>query len=152
MKLTRDMLDLIDLFNRHNVEYMLVGGVAVACHGYVRTTQDIDFLVFPSEANAEKVMAALTDFGFGNAGIPKECFARESTAVHIGVEPNRIDFLTSLDGVSNETLFKNKERISLEGRELRVISMRDLIKVKKKSARLKDLADADELEKISRSQ
>ena len=148
MNLTRDMKDLISIFNKHDVEYMLVGGFAVICYGYIRTTQDIDFLVFPSVKNSTKVMNALAEFGFGNAGIPIEYFQREGTAIHIGVEPNRIDFLTCLQGVTNDILFQNMTQIELQDKSCNVISKDDLIKCKKAAGRAKDLADVEELEKI----
>ena len=149
MNLTNDMKDLIDLLEKHQVEYMLIGGFAVICYGYIRTTQDIDFLIYPSELNAKKMMNALTEFGFGNAGIPQGYFNQEGTAIHIGVEPNRIDFLTSLQGVSNAELFKNKTTLLLEGKEINIITKKDLILVKKSAGRAKDLADVEELEKIN---
>jgi hypothetical protein len=146
------MEELIFLFNRHKVEYMLVGGFAVICYGYIRTTQDIDFLLFPSVGNSKKVMNALTEFGFGDAGIPIEYFQREGTAIHIGVEPNRIDFLTCLQGVSNDTLFKNMTQMKFQEKLFNVISKQDLIQCKKAAGRAKDLADVEELEKITTKQ
>jgi predicted nucleotidyltransferase len=145
---TKDMKDVIELFEKYKVQYALVGGFAVIYYGYVRTTQDIDFLLFPSEENASVVMKALTEFGFGNAGIPEEYFTKEGTAIHIGVEPNRIDFLTVLKGVSNTEIFKHIERVEIEGTKLNIISRSDLLISKKASDRLKDLADAEELENL----
>ena len=148
MQLTKDMKDLIDIFAKHKVEYIVVGGFAVIAYGYIRTTQDIDFLIYPSEANSDKMMDALTEFGFGNAGIPKVYFQTEGSAIHIGVEPNRIDFLTSLQGVSNKELFENAKQIQCDDKIIKIISKENLIKCKKSSSRLKDLADVEELEKI----
>lgn len=89
-----DMKDLIKLFNHHNVPYALVGGFAVNHYGYARTTLDIDFLLNPSKENAKRTMSALNDFGVGKAGIPPEYFEKTGTAIHFGVEPNRIDLHT----------------------------------------------------------
>ena len=141
------MKDLIRILNEKNVAYALVGGFAVNYYGYIRTTQDIDFLVYPSLNNADKMMEALSLFGFGKAGIPKEYFTKENAAVHIGVEPNRIDFLTSLKGLDNDTIFENLQNAEIENISVKIISLPDLIKVKKYSKRLKDKADAEELEK-----
>jgi len=148
MFLTNDMKDVIELFEKHDVQYALVGGFAVIYYGYVRSTQDIDFLLFPSEENASRVMKALTEFGFGNAGIPEEYLTKEGTAIHIGVEPNRIDFLTVLKGVSNKEIFRHMERVDFEGTKVNLISRSDLLISKKASERLKDLADVEELEKL----
>jgi len=147
MHFTQDMKELIEAFEKHEVLYVLVGGYAVNFHGYVRSTQDIDFLVMPSKINAQNIMKALSDFGFGGAGIPQEYFEREGTAVHLGVEPNRIDLLTTLQGVSNATIFDNIERVEFGGILLNMIAYDDLLAAKRQSQRPRDLADADELEK-----
>lgn len=151
MIFTDDMRDLIDLFEKNAVQYALVGGFAVNFYGYVRTTQDINFLLFPSSENADRVLRSLTEFGFGEAGIPREYFTKEGTAIHIGVEPNRIDFLTKLKGVSNIEIFEHIKRVEFEGTSLNIISKNDLLKSKKASERFKDLADAQELEKLDRT-
>lgn len=147
MHFSQDMRELIEAFEKNNVQYVLVGGFAVNYYGYLRATQDIDFLVMPSEENALNLMNALSEFGFGGAGIPKECFEQKGTAVHLGVEPNRIDLLTNLLGVSNFTIFENLERVEFGGVLLNIISYEDLVEAKRRSERPRDLADADELQK-----
>jgi predicted nucleotidyltransferase len=150
MLFTPDMKELIKAFENNGVQYVLVGGYAVNYYGYVRSTQDIDFLVMPSPENAQKVMKALSEFGFGGAGIPREYFEREGTAVHLGVEPNRIDLLTHLKGISNDTVFGNRKRVELGGMLLNIIAYSDLLAAKRHSERPRDLADVDELEKTNR--
>ena len=148
MIITSDIRDLIDIFKQNSVQYALVGGFAVNYYGYVRTTQDIDILIFPSLENANKITESLIEFGFGEAGIPHEFFTKEGTAIHLGVEPNRIDLLTKLEGVSNNEIFKHIQAVEFEGLHINIISKQDLIKCKKASKRLKDLADAEELERL----
>lgn len=147
MILTQDMKEFIELLEKYQVEYVVVGGFAVNHYGYVRTTQDIDMLIFPSEKNAQKMLETLEEFGFGSAGITRDCFETAGTAVHLGVEPNRIDLLTNLKGVSNEEIFKKKKRAKYGKISLNIISLNDLLECKRCSDRPKDLADADELEK-----
>ena len=147
MFFSNDMKDLIELFDKYSVSYVLTGGFAVNYYGYVRATQDIDFLILPSKENALKVMKALADFGFGKAGIPKVYFEEPGSAIHLGVEPNRIDLLTHLPGISNEQIFSNIQHIKIEDIPVNIISYSDLIQAKKKSKRLRDQADAEELEK-----
>jgi hypothetical protein len=147
--LTADMKDLFGLFQRHGVQYVLVGGFAVNYYGYVRTTQDIDLLVFPSADNAQRIMIALSEFGFGGAGIPQELFEREGSAVHLGTEPNRIDILTNLKGVSNSMIFAGSQIVDVDEVPVRIISFDHLVEVKRSSDRPRDLADADELVKIN---
>jgi predicted nucleotidyltransferase len=149
MLLSTDMTDLLALFRQHNVRYVLVGGHAVNYYGYVRTTQDIDLLVFPSPENARRIMAVLSDFGFGGAGIPRELFERKGGAVHLGTEPNRIDILTSLKGVSNNKIFACAQVVDIDGTTVNIISLEHLVEVKRSSDRPRDLADADELSKIN---
>ncbi len=152
MFFSRDMKDLIELFHKHGVSYCLVGGFAVNYYGYIRVTQDIDFLIFPSKNNSAKVMSALQEFGFGKAGIPKEYFEEPGRAVHLGVEPNRIDLLTHLIGISNEQVFSNFQQIELDGVPVNIIAFPDLIQAKKSSKRLRDQADAEELEKSKKKE
>lgn len=145
------MRDLLRFFESHSVRYVIVGGFAVNYYGYVRTTQDIDLLVYPSPKNARNVMAALADFGFGGAGIPREYFEREGSAIHLGVEPNRIDILTHLEGIENGVIFANMQRLEYEGMAVNIIALPDLLAAKRSSARLKDRADVEELEKIGKA-
>jgi predicted nucleotidyltransferase len=149
MQFSADMKELLRLFEEHGVQYALVGGHAVNFYGYVRTTQDMDLLVSPTAENAQRIMGALTAFGFGGAGIPQELFERDSGAVHLGVEPNRIDILTSLKGVTNTRIFKGSEVVEVDGIAVSIISLDDLLQVKRCSDRPRDLADADELAKIN---
>jgi hypothetical protein len=147
MMITRDMTDFVRLLEKHGVPYAIVGGVAVNYYGYVRTTQDIDVLVLPSRDNAKKIIAVLKEFGFGGVGFSRTLFEREGAAIHLGVEPNRIDILTSLAGVANSEILSNAERIVHQKTSLMMISKADLIVCKKRSSRLKDLADVEILEK-----
>lgn len=151
MLLSDDMKELIELFRRHDVRYVVVGGHAVNYYGYVRTTQDIDLLVYPSSRNAGRIMDALAEFGFAGAGIPRRLFEQEGGAVHLGEEPNRIDLLTSLKGVSNDEIFAGSFQVEVEGTKVNLISLKHLLEVKRSSDRPRDLADADELAKINRS-
>jgi predicted nucleotidyltransferase len=144
-----DMKELLRLFEEHGVQYALVGGHAVNFYGYVRTTQDLDLLVLPTAENAERIVEALSAFGFGGAGIPRALFERDKGAVHLGAEPNRIDILTSLKGVDNEKIFKGSQLVEIDGVSVNIISLEDLVRVKGNSDRPRDLADADELAKIN---
>jgi predicted nucleotidyltransferase len=143
------MKALIRLFEEHGVQYVLVGGHAVNYYGYVRATQDMDLLVLPTQENAGRIIKALSAFGFGGAGLPRELFERDKGAVHLGVEPNRIDILTSLRGVDNSTIFAGMQSVEIDGLAVNIISLENLVQVKSSSDRPRDLADADELGKIN---
>jgi predicted nucleotidyltransferase len=147
MLITGDMADFLRLLKKNKVRHVLVGGFSVIYYGYVRTTQDIDILVLPNPENADKMLKVLKQFGFGGAGFTSDMFEKEGTAIHLGTEPNRIDILTSLKGVSNASIFSNRKKVRYQGVSLDLISFKDLIKCKKHSGRLKDRADAEVLEK-----
>jgi hypothetical protein len=146
--LTDDMKDLLVLFARRGVAYTAVGGFAVNYYGYVRLTQDFDVLVEGSLKNGARIVEALADFGFGGVGLTPEFFARPGVALHLGVEPNRIDVLTSLTGAATEDLIAHSRVVDLDGVEIRIISKPDLMKCKRSSSRLRDRADAEELERL----
>ena len=148
MLLTKDMRELAALFGKHDVEYAMVGGLAVVYYGYPRTTQDIDFLINPTVENLPKILNALEDFGFPQSEELRQFFSTTGNALHLGIEPNRIDLLTSIHGIENHLVFQNIVEVTIDGDKLRLISLNDLIESKKSSTRLKDLADAEELEKI----
>ena len=147
MFFSQDMKDLVLLFNKYDVSYVLVGDFAVNYYGYVRTTLDIDFLLYPSKENAGKIMSVLQDFGFGKAGILQEYFEKGGSAIHLGVEPNRIDLHTHLIGISNDRIFSNVQQIYIDEIPVNIIAYADLLEAKRGSKRLRDQADAEELEK-----
>jgi hypothetical protein len=91
----------------------------------------------------------LEEFGFSKAGIPRDAFEREGTAIHLGVAPNRIDLLTHLQGLASQEVFTAGVAIVHEGLQLQIIDLPNLIRCKRNSTRLKDLADAEELEQIA---
>ncbi len=146
--LTKDFKEFLQLLEKHKVKFLVCGGHAVGFYGYPRLTMDFDMLIYPSKANAARVMAALDEFGFGKAGIPLEAFLREGSAITLGVQPNQIDLLTSVSAQPVAEIFKNAVQGKLEGFDVLFIAKEDLISAKKSSKRLKDRADAEELEKI----
>jgi hypothetical protein len=102
MEIQKDFKELLELFNGHNVEYIIIGAYALAYHGAPRFTGDIDIFVHPSSENAQKILSALTDFGFGSSNLTIEDFQNSKSVVQLGVPPVRIDILTSITGVTWE--------------------------------------------------
>ena len=145
IKLTSDMKDLIVLFNKFNVDYMVCGGYAVGYYGYIRATYDFDILINPNKKNALKTMTALTEFGFGNAGFDENHFTEEGTAIHMGAEPNAIDLLTSVSSKKTSLYFNNVVVDTIDGIKMKIIGFDDLIEVKKLANRNKDKIDVEEL-------
>ena len=109
MEVQPDFKDLLELFNAHKVEYLIVGGYALAFHGAPRYTGDIDILVWPKTANAKRILNALDKFGFGSVGLTKDDFQNPDKVVQLGVPPVRIDIMTSITGVSLEDAFAGGE-------------------------------------------
>jgi hypothetical protein len=100
MEVQPDFKDLFELLNAHKVEYMIVGGYALAFHGVPRYTGDIDILVRSDDSNAKRILAALVEFGFSSVGLTKEDFKNPDKLIQLGVAPVRIDIITSITGVS----------------------------------------------------
>ena len=102
MPLNKDWREFIELLNSNEVEYLVVGAFAVAFHGVSRYTADLDLLVRPTKRNANRVLRALPEFGFGKLGIQAADLSSPGMVVQLGVKPNRIDLLTAISGVSFE--------------------------------------------------
>lgn len=145
--LNPDFKEFAELLNAKGVEYLLVGGYALAAHGHPRYTGDIDFWVRPAPDNIERLLQALDDFGFGSLGLKAQDFGAD-TVVQLGQPPRRIDLLTAIDGVEFEASFKRRERVRVGEVELNIIGLDDFRTNKRASGRLKDLAD---LESVARA-
>src|SRR5687768_18598511 len=100
MKLDQDLREFIELLNARNVRYLVVGAYALAFHGRPRYTGDIDFFVQPSPENAELVAQIIEEFGFASLGIVMADLTAADQVIQLGVEPNRIDLMTSISDVS----------------------------------------------------
>ena len=142
--LNRDFKEFAELLNARGVDYLVVGGYALAAHGHPRYTGDIDFWVRPAPENIARLLNALNDFGFGSLGLGTGDFDND-TVVQLGQPPRRIDLLTAIDGVEFETCFARREQVELAGVRLNIIGLEDFKLNKQASGRLKDLADLDSL-------
>ncbi len=140
-----DMRVFLELLLKHDVRFALCGGFAVTYYGFIRTTMDIDLLVYPSTENAERLMQALQEFGFGHAGIPKSSFETTGTAVTLGTQPNQIDLLTSMSSESADSVFADLQVAHLWNMPVPVVSRQSLLRAKKETNRPKDKIDYEEL-------
>jgi hypothetical protein len=141
-----DFKELLLGFNAQNVEYLIVGAHALAAHGHVRATKDLDVWVRPEQANARKVLQALVDFGAPLGGLTADDLSRKETVFQIGLPPLRIDIITNIDGVEFAEAWPDRLETSFGGVPTFVISRQHLITNKKTAARLQDLADVEQLE------
>src|SRR5262245_3713996 len=107
--------------NSHDVEYVVVGGHAVAYHGYLRFTGAMDFFVKASTQNAERLIAVLQSFGFSDVADLQSTFVEAGKVIQLGRPPNRIDVLTGISGVTFEEAFGGSTETELDGLPVRMI-------------------------------
>jgi len=145
MDVQKDFRELLELFNKHNVEYMIVGGYALAFHGAPRYTGDLDIFVRPDSINAQRIISALKDFGFESVGLTETDFERPDNVIQLGVPPVRIDIVTSLTGISWKSAFENSVQGKYGDVEVHYIGREQFILNKRSIGRKKDLADIEAL-------
>jgi predicted nucleotidyltransferase len=145
MKLERDLREFIELLNAREVRYVIVGAYALAFHGRPRYTGDIDFFVEPSPENARRITRVLDEFGLTNIGIIAADFTASDQVVQLGVEPNRMDLMTSISGVTFTEAWATREHGELDGIPVLFISRNLLKRNKAAVGRKQDLADIDYL-------
>jgi len=145
MEIRTDFKELLELFNRHRVEYLVVGGYALAFHGAPRVTGDIDLFVRPTSENAERILAALDEFGFASLNLSKDDFTTPGMVVQLGVPPVRIDIITRVSGVSWEKADAGKVAGNYADTPVFFIGREDFISNKRATGRVKDAADIEAL-------
>ena len=144
---TKDFEELLKFFDSRGVRALIVGAHAVAYHAKPRYTKDLDVLVEPTEENARRVLEALADFGFGDLKLDIADFSTRGHIVQLGFPPNRIDLMTSIDGVEFSEAWAGRAEGTYGSTTVFFIGRRELIQNKKASARPQDLADLSWLEK-----
>ena len=145
VNLPPDFREFLKLLNVHQVEYLLIGGYAVAYHGYPRATADMDIWVAIHPQNAEKVVAALKEFGFDLPGLSPALFLKEGQIIRMGVPPVRIEIATTISGVDFAECYAARVVDLLDEVEVNVISLAHLKTNKRAAGRYKDLNDLENL-------
>jgi hypothetical protein len=145
MPLSKDLREFVECLNSNKVDYLVVGALAVSWHGFPRYSADVDFWVRPTPENAELVMHAIRQFGFGGLAISAEDFTILGRVVQLGFEPNRIDLLTSITGVTFDEAWASRTKGSLDGMTVFFIGIDALLQNKAATGRAKDRIDAAEL-------
>ncbi|MBT9556111.1 MAG: hypothetical protein IV100_08790 [Myxococcales bacterium] len=140
-----DLSEWVELLASEKVEFVIVGGHAVAWHGHPRFTGDIDFLMRATPENARRVARVLERFGFGSLGVTEQDLLTEGQVIQLGRPPNRIDVLTSITGVATDEVFRNRVPGRLSRHDVHYISLPDLLANKRATGRAKDLADVEAL-------
>jgi hypothetical protein len=145
MEAQKDFRELLELFNGHKVEYVIVGAYALAYHGAPRFTGDIDIFVKPSIENAQRISSALADFGFGSLNLTIKDFQNPDLVVQLGVLPVRIDIIASITGVTWEEADKGKIEGLYGDIPVHFLGREQYVANKRAIGRKKDLADLESL-------
>ena len=145
MNIHPDFEELLRLLEEHGVEYMIVGGYAVAYHGHPRFTKDIDLFFRVTDDNAQRLRHALVAFGFRKENLPLEAFTTVGNVLTFGVVPTRVDLINDIDGVTYDEARPDVVRGRYGDVEVNFIGLADLVKNKKATPRAKDKGDVEEL-------
>ena len=146
--LNRDYRDILSTFIEENVDYLIVGAYALASHGPPRATGDLDLWVRRDANNARRVWRALAKFGAPLSDLKETDLSTPGLVFQIGVEPSRIDIITSIDGVEFDQAWNDRLDVNVEGLAIHVIGRAHLIANKKAVGRPQDLADVARLESL----
>lgn len=145
MEVAKDFEEFFASLNAHRVQYLIVGGYALALHAHPRYTGDMDVFVAANETNARDIEKALMDFGFNSPELSWKDFATQEKVVQLGYPPFRIDIITAIDGVSFEAAWARRVESRYGDQAVFFISKQDLIANKRASGRKQDLSDLDAL-------
>jgi len=144
--LSRDFKEFVELLIKNKVEYLIVGGYAVAIHGYPRYTGDLDLWLNPTPENAKSIVKTVNEFGFSSFNLTESDFTKPGNVIQLGYPPLRIDLLTEVDGVSFNECFINRKEVEMENLIVNFIGYEDLLKNKRESGRLRDIDDIENLQ------
>lgn len=137
-----DFQDILSSFLSAEVEFLLIGAFAMAAHGILRATGDIDLWVSTEPENASRILRALREFGAPMQDISEADFISGGTVLQIGIAPRRIYILTSIDGVDFSSAVVNRIYVEIGEMRIPVIGLNELIQKKLATGRTKDHADA----------
>ena len=144
-ELPKDFREFLTSLRSHGVRYLLIGGYAVGYHGYPRATGDLDIWIAMDPDNAQRMVDTLREFGFDTPELSPGLFLQDESMVRMGNVPLRIEILTRISGVAFDECYRDRVVDRLDGVEVSLISLRDLLANKRASGRHKDLMDIEEL-------
>ncbi|MGA1843243.1 MAG: nucleotidyltransferase [bacterium] len=140
-----DFRELLNLFERHEIRFLVVGGYAVMKYSEPRFTKDLDLWIATDPENARAVYAALKEFGAPLANLTADDFTHRAYFYQMGRPPLRVDIMMSIPGIEFEEAWKNREVVELDELKIPFISRSDLIRSKEASGRPQDRIDIDKL-------
>lgn len=144
-KLEKDFIEFLEICNKHALKYLVIGGYAVSIHGYPRYTKDLDVCIESSDANAEKMIEVIDEFGFRSLRLTKNDFLKKNFIIQLGNDPVRIDILNDMDSVPYEQAWNNRREVMFEDIRINFIGYHELLLLKAEAGRKQDLADIDKL-------
>jgi Nucleotidyl transferase of unknown function (DUF2204) len=147
MFVNSDFSDLLQIFKKYNVKYLVIGGYAVVQYAEPRFTKDLDVLISVDQENAEAVYKALAEFGAPLSGLTPEDFSEEGYFFQMGVPPVRVDVLMGIPGVKFDQCWERRVEVDFDDLKVIFMSKQDLIISKRAAGRPQDLIDADLLSK-----
>ena len=145
--LHKDFRDFLALLAKHKVRHLVVGGYAVALHGYPRYTGDLDVFIALDPQTAESVAEAFCEFGFSKAEIDARTFLIPKSIVEVGHEPLKLQVMNAISGVAFDDAYDRRETVQIDDLEVPFIGYDDLIRNKSATGRGKDKVDVEELER-----
>ena len=147
IQLPQAFSDILRLLNVHEARYLVIGGFAVAFHGFPRATGDIDIWIDGAEPNPERVHAAIVEFGFDLPSLTPADFSHRDRVVRLGYPPMRVEFMTHIPGVRFAACYPQRASADFSGVHADMIGLACLRKNKASTGRLKDLNDLENLPK-----
>jgi predicted nucleotidyltransferase len=151
MKISSDYRDLLSIFNAAGVRYLIVGGYAVMIHAEPRYTKDLNIWVDRSAANAQALFEALARFGAPLKGLMPTDFTEPEVFYQIGIEPVRIDILTSVSGLEFESTWERRLIVDFDGERVGVLAREDLLLSKRAAGRPRDRKHVRSVQKTRKS-
>jgi len=143
VKTEKDYEEFLELLNKHDIRYCIIGSFALAFHARPRYTKDMDILVEATTDNAKRLLAALREFGFGSLNLSVEDFSSKGNIIQLGYEPVRIDIITSIKGLEFADIWESRIQGPYGKQTVNFIDRQNLIRSKKLSNRAQDKADLD---------
>lgn len=145
-----DLIELLLLLEKYKVRYLVIGGYAFGAHAEPRYTKDLDLWVDPSKANAKRIFACLKEYGAPVSSLAEKHFSEPGLLLIFGREPNRVDILNDLKGLSFKEAYRKKKTVKIERATLNIVSLDHLIQLKKAANRPQDRLDIQRLKQIKK--
>ena len=141
MKTEKDYEEFLELLNKHNVRYCVIGAFALAFHVRPRYTKDMDILIEPTADNAKRLLIALDEFGFGSLNLAVNDFTTQGNIIQLGYEPVRIDIITSIKDLDFADIWNSRIQGPYGKQTINFIDRQNLIRSKRLSNRAQDKVD-----------